>query len=540
MGGRTGSRSSGFHTAVVSAAIFVSRVAGFVRERLFAHYLGNGIAAGAFRAALRIPNLLQNLFGEGALSASFIPVYARLLAEGREADARRLAYAIGTVLCLVLAILAGVGSLCAPWLVDLVAPGFEGEAKALAGALVTMLFPATAMLAASAWCLGVLNSHRRFLLSYLAPVLWNVPIIAALWFFGARRGSGDASPEALAALAVDVAWAFVVGSLLQLLVQVPTTWRLLGGIRPSFEWRMPEFRKVITNFVPALMTRGVSQVSAYIDQILASFLGAAMVAAIGYAQTLLLLPVSLFGLAVASAELPELSSVLGSAEERASRIRERVAVASRRLHFLVWPSVAAFFLLPRTTVATLFETGRFGPENTTQVAWILVAGSIALLPTTLSRLYASTFWAVGNVRFPANVAIARVSFSAVLGWIAVFPLRERMGWDAADAAAALVAASSVAACVEYLVLRSALRRHTGAWTVSLSFLARVVAAAGGAVALAAGLREGLDRWVPMGPASRGLLVLGAFGVAYAALTLLLAVPEAKSLGAKIWRKLRRR
>ncbi len=538
------SRGSGFHTAVVSAAVFASRVAGFIRERLFAHYLGNGVAAGAFRAALRIPNMLQNLFGEGALSASFIPVYARLIAEGREAEARQLAHAIGTVLCLVLSLLALVGSLFAPELVDLIAPGFDGQAKQLAGSLVSMLFPATALLAASAWCLGVLNSHRRFILSYTAPVLWNVPIIAALMIFGRVRTAGGASAVALATLATDLAWAFVVGSALQLLVQLPLTWKLVGGIRPNFGWKTPEVRKVLGNFVPALMTRGVSQISAFVDQILASYLGAAMVAGIAYAQTLLLLPVSLFGLAVASAELPELSSVVGTQEERAARIRERVAIASRRLHFLVWPSVAAFVLLPKTTVATLFETGRFSSDNTAQVAMILLAGSLALLPTTLSRLYASTFWAVGNVRFPANVAIARVSASAVFGWLAVFPLRERFGWDGAFAASALVAASSVAAIVEFLVLRTALRRRTGAWEVSPLFLARVVGASGAAAALALGFRWLLVEWVqsrmPLGPAVRGLLVLGVFGASYGFLSMAFGVPEAKQIGGAVFRKIRRR
>lgn len=531
-------RGSGFHTAVVSFAVLASRIAGFVRERLFAHYLGNGVAAGAFRAALRIPNLLQNLFGEGALSASFIPVYARLIAEGREKDARKLAHAVGTLMCLLLSVLAVLGSTFAPAFVDVIAPGFEGEAKRLAGQLVTMLFPATAMLAASAWCLGVLNSHRRFVISYTAPVLWNVPIILALVYFGRIRTAGGATAENLAALSIDLGWAFVVGSALQLLVQVPSTWKLLDGIRPSFAWRMPEVRKVLGNFVPALMTRGVSQVSAYVDQILASYLGAAMVAAIGYAQTLLLLPVSLFGVAVASAELPELSSVVGTDEERKARIRERVAIASRRLHFLVWPSVMAFFLLPRTTVATLYQTGRFGADSTAEVAWILVAGSIALLPSTLSRLYASTFWATGNVRFPANVAIGRVGFSALFGWLAVFPLRARFGWTGAHAASALVAASSVAACIEFVVLRTALRRRMGRWEVSFAFLARVVVAAVMAVALGHAVRWSLEG--RLGPGPRGLLILGVFGAAYGALAIAFGVPEAMQIGRKVLGKLRRR
>src|SRR5688572_29459453 len=162
---------------LVAAGIFLSRIAGLVRQRVFAHYFGNSEAADAFGAAFRIPNLLQNLFGEGVLSASFIPVYARLLAEGDDEEAGRLAGAVVALLTLVTAVLVLAGVLATPWLIDLIAPGFEGEKRELTIRLVRVLFPGAGLLALSAWCLGVLNSHRRFFLSYISPVLWNVAMI---------------------------------------------------------------------------------------------------------------------------------------------------------------------------------------------------------------------------------------------------------------------------------------------------------------------------------------------------------------------------
>ena len=163
----------------VGAGILLSRIAGLVRVRVIAHYLGQSAATGAFTAALRIPNLLQNLFGEGVLSASFIPVYARLLAEGRDEDASRVARAVGTLLALVASTIALCGVLAAGPLVELLAPGFKGETRDLTAQLVRILFPGVALLVLSAWCLGVLNSHRRFFLSYVSPVLWNAALIAA-------------------------------------------------------------------------------------------------------------------------------------------------------------------------------------------------------------------------------------------------------------------------------------------------------------------------------------------------------------------------
>src|SRR5688572_27136205 len=156
--------------ALVAAGILLSRIVGLVRERVFGFYFGVTDEADAFRAAFRIPNLLQNLFGEGVLSASFIPVYARLLAHGREAEAGRVAAAILSLLALVVSLLVLAGILTTPYLIDAIVPGFTGEKRHLTIQLVRTLFPGAGLLVLSAWCLGILNSHGRFFLSYAAPV----------------------------------------------------------------------------------------------------------------------------------------------------------------------------------------------------------------------------------------------------------------------------------------------------------------------------------------------------------------------------------
>src|ERR1043166_2830164 len=169
---------TGRHAFMVGAGILISRIIGVIRQRVFAHYLGFSDAAGAFSAAFRIPYFLHTVFGEGALSASFIPVYANLLARGDQKEASRVADAVLTMLALTTSIIVLVGVLTTPVFVGLFAYSFDPATRELTTQLVQIFFPGAGLLVLSAWCLGVLNSHRRFFLSYTAPVVWNLAIIA--------------------------------------------------------------------------------------------------------------------------------------------------------------------------------------------------------------------------------------------------------------------------------------------------------------------------------------------------------------------------
>src|SRR6476620_7520608 len=179
---------TGRSAVFVAAGIFSSRLAGLIRLRVFAYYFGlQSDSADAFMAAFRIPNFLQNLFGEGALSASFIPVYASLLARGDREEATDVAGAVGALLSLVTAVIVLLGILFTPLLITVIAPGFTGPKRDLTIILVRIGFPGVGLLVLSSWCLGILNSHHRFLLSYSAPVLSNVAMIVALIGWGGRR-----------------------------------------------------------------------------------------------------------------------------------------------------------------------------------------------------------------------------------------------------------------------------------------------------------------------------------------------------------------
>ncbi|HSR95872.1 MAG TPA: murein biosynthesis integral membrane protein MurJ [Kofleriaceae bacterium] len=527
-GDRRSPRRSGGALAV-GAGILLSRIAGLIRERVIAYYMGLSPAAGAFRAALRIPNLLQNLLGEGVLSASFIPVYARLRAEGRTEEAARVARAVGTLLALAASALALIGVLAARPLVEVLAPGFDPAVGELTVHLVQILFPGVALLVMSAWCLGVLNSHRRFFLSYVSPVLWNAALIGAAVAAG-RRLAGNMDD-----IAVWIAWGAVVGSLAQFAVQLPTVISLLRSLRPSLAVRDPGVQSTLKAFVPILLGRGSVQLSGFIDGVLASYLGPAVVAAMFNAQTLYLLPVSLFGMAVSAAELPEMSSATGSEAARAEKLQTRLRGALRRVVFLVVPSAVAFIVIGRWIVALLFETGRFTAHDT-DIVWIILAGSaLGLSAGTQGRLLGSAFYALGDPTPPLRAALVRVAITGVVGWAFALPLRDALGYSPAWGAFGLTASAGFAAWIEFLLLQRWLARRIGPVPVPvrLGLGALAAALAAGAIAYGAGTLAthlGAHTWLA------AAIAIAAFGTAYFAIAIAASIPEAAALT----RRLRRR
>jgi putative peptidoglycan lipid II flippase len=509
----------------VAAGILLSRIVGLVRQRVLAHFLATSDAADAFAAAFRIPNFLQNLFGEGALSASFIPVYASLLARDEWEEAGRVAGAIGSALALAMAVLVLAGVLTTPVLIDAIAPGFEGEKRLLAIRLVRILFPGAGLLVLSAWCLGVLNSHRKFFLSYAAPVIWNAAIIVALVAAGGRAGQYS--------LAVVAAWASVAGSGLQFAIQLPTVLAVARGLRPSLGLASESVRTVMRNFVPTLLSRGVVQISAYVDALLASLLPTGAVAALAYAQTLYTLPVSLFGMSVSAAELPAMSSVTGDPAEVAAQLRNRLNNGLRQIAFYIVPSAMAFAALGQVLAAALFQSGAFTRGDSFYVWGILAGSSVGLLAGTMGRLYASGFYALRDTRTPLRFAVLRVVLTTGLGYLAAIPLPGLLGVPSRWGVAGLTASAGVAGWVEFALLRRGLNRRVGPTGLDprvagrLWLAAGVAAIAGGAVAL----------WLPLRnhPIALAVVVIGVYGGVYFSVASALGVEEA----ALFWRRLRR-
>ncbi|HYF39310.1 MAG TPA: murein biosynthesis integral membrane protein MurJ, partial [Gemmatimonadales bacterium] len=456
---------------VLAAGILLSRILGLVRNRVFAHYLGTSDAADAFNAAFKIPNFLQNLFGEGVLSASFIPLYSRLISQGDEANARRVAAAVGGVLALATSVVVLLGILVTPVLVSIFTPGFEDAKREATIRLVRILFPGSGLLVLSAWCLGVLNSHGRFFLSYSAPVLWNVAIIGTLLAYG-----DEARGYRLTEIA---AWGSVVGSLLQFGIQLPMVLRLIG-VTAAVRQGMRAAGTVLRNALPVFVGRGVVQISAYIDTVLASLLPTGAVAAISYAQVLYTLPVSLFGMSVSAAELPAMSKARGEGDGPGSELTARLIRGLRHIAFFVIPSAVAFIVLGDVIVAALYQSGAF-TRSMTEYVWAILAGSaIGLLASTWGRLYASTFYALQDTKTPLRFGSVRVVLSVVLGYLFAIPVPALLNVHPRWGAVGLTISSSLAAWVEFALLRRSLEKRIGRTALPLPLLVRLWGAAAAA------------------------------------------------------------
>ncbi|MBV8570552.1 MAG: murein biosynthesis integral membrane protein MurJ [Acidobacteriaceae bacterium] len=525
---RAAARRTGGGSSRVAAGILVSRISGLIRERVIGHYFGvDSVVADAFRAAIRIPNLLANLFGEGVLSASFVTVYAKLRARQQDEDADDLAAGVFGILALLCSVLVTLGVVSTPYLIDFIAPGFHGYKRDLTIHIVRILFPGTGLLVMSAWCLGVLNSHRRFLLSYAAPVALNAAIIAVSIYFG-RHVPEDP-------LVLYVAWGYVAGSVLQFLVQLPSVLRLLPHFRPALDWHSEHVRTVMQNFGPIFVSRGVVQISSYIDQMIASNLPTGAVAALGYGQVISILPVSLFSMSISAAELPALSSAIGNEEEVAATLRSRLTAGLRRIAFFIIPSAVAFLALGDVLVAALYQTGRFQHAGSVYV-WSVIAGSaIGLLATSLGRLYSSGFYALLDTRTPLRFAIIRVALTTALGLMFAFWVPRWLGIEQRWGVAGLTASAGIAGWVEFTLLRHALGRRIGRTPLPVAFTLKLWSAAVLAAALGYWLKTVVETAHPVVVAA---VVLPAYGIVYFAVAAYAGIPESKNTLSAVFRGLR--
>ncbi|CAN5624502.1 murein biosynthesis integral membrane protein MurJ [soil metagenome] len=540
-----GSRSA----SLVSAGILLSRIGGLARERALGHFFGASLYADAWRAALRLPNVIQNLLGEGTLSASFIPVYARMIEEDREEVARRFAGAVFGLLLVAAGALVLLGMALAPLLVGLLFPRFDADQHARTTALVRILFPMTGILVLSAWSLGILNTHRRFFLPYVAPVAWNAAILVALigggWYLG---WEGDA-------LLRLTAWGALLGGFLQFALQLPSALRLVGGLRVTvLPWvanRIEGVREAVRAFLPVLAGRGVVNVGGLLDYALAGLLATGALAVLGYAQVLYMLPISLFGMAVAASELPELArSQVAARRKEAEQGAGEPSIAAHgdrpaapltrsaqsalagsvrrgmlRVAYFLVPSVAVYLFLGDVVVAALYQTGAFG-ELEVRLTWaILAAYALGMGASATSRLLSSAFYALGNTATPARVAVLRVTIALAAGAALMFPLdRFEVGGGLRYGAVGLALGSALGAWIELGLLRRRLARDIGPHGSGAGPLLRLVAGAAVAVAVGWVARLALAGIVPgLHPIPVAAATLGAAGISYLGVTSLLGV-----------------
>jgi putative peptidoglycan lipid II flippase len=505
--------------ARVVLAVSLSRLAGLIRERIFAQYLGTSDAADAYGAALRIPTLLESLLGNRIFSSAFIPRYSRLLAEKRGAEAAHLARAVASIHVVIVTGIVAAGVAMAPVLVSVVASGFDPAKAELTVRLVRILFPAIGFLVLGAWCLGVLNSHRRFFLPYIVPILSSAAISIALIATGSERDPAD--------LAVAAAWGALVGAALQLLAQLPRTLRTMEPAGPTSVESREHVTDVGRNALPAAGRGLVSRLGTWVEVAIAGFVSTGALAGLNYAQLLYSLPVGLFTVAVSAALLPELSAAAADPDRIARRLSRQLDSAMRHTAYLLVPSAVVFMALGDVLVSAVYQGGQFRPEDVTWVWAILGASAIGLVGASMGGLQATAFYAIGDARTPLRASLVRLGARAVLGLVLAIPVVRALGLDPKWGAAGLGAAIGTSGWIEFVLLRRWLEVRLGMprahdlvpYLIRLWSIAAIAAAVGWAVKLTLPVAD---------PIVRAAAILGPFSAVYVGITFAAGMREPRS------------
>ncbi len=497
-------------TAMLSLATLLSRILGLVREQLLALTLGTSAPAEAYLIAFRIPNLLRDLFAEGALSAAFIPAYSRADHESAErgfALARRLL----TLLALSLTVVCALGIIMAPLLVSGLASGFaavEGKAE-LATRLTRLMMPILPFISFAAVAMGMLNSRDRFALPSLAPALFNIVNIVI---------AGVLYKAGLPPVQVAYGWAVgaLVGSAAQFFVQWPGLRREGFRFRPDFHFKDPFIRDILTTMGPATIGLAAVQINIFISTNYASTQPSA-VAWLSYAFRLLYLPMGLFGVAVGTIAGARLSRSIASGS--AHEAHAQIVQALRLLLFLTLPSALGLICAGPPIVRLLFEHGAFTPRDTTATATVLAWMSIGLVAYASTKVFVPYFYAVKRPRVPLAASLLAVGANLLTLGL----LFESMGFVAAGLGMALGNLTNGGVLLYmYRGPESLLKRIEPRYLVALGAAALGMSLA---VLVAISAMESAPRglggklWGALGP-----VILG--GCSYFGLTILFRVPEA--------------
>jgi putative peptidoglycan lipid II flippase len=416
----------------------------------------------------------------------------------------------GTILSLLIVLTAGAalaGIALAPVITAIVAPGFDHATRGLTTRMVRILFPMVGVTIVAAWCLGILNAHRRFFLSYATPAVWNIVQIGTLLALGGVLAG--------APLAVALAAGALGGSVIELALRLPPTLRLAGGVRWSLALGSADVKRVLRAWGPVVIGAGVVQISSLIDNQLASFLGTGAVAALVYAQLFQLLPISLFGTSVAAVALPEISRDAAGTDPAA--VRHRLADGFRRIAFFVVPSAYGFAVLGVPIVGAVLQRGQFGAADTEVVAGILAAYTLGLLAHASIKLFASGFYALGHTRTPVQIAVAAVVLSATSG----AGLMQWLGPAGIAAGAAIGAWFNVGLLVVFL------ERRVG--PVITAEERRPLAAVLAGAVLGSGAGFSLATLGGETPVLQCILGIAGFGLTYGVVTAGVGHPEARRL-----------
>jgi len=402
---------------VVAGAVMLSRVLGLVREVLFAGLFGAGLGMDAFLAAFRVPNLLRDLFAEGALSTAFVTVFSQRIAKEGEGSAWKLAAKMMTLTTIFMSLICLLGVIfCGPF-VKIIAPGFQqipGKAE-LTIHLTQIMFPFILLVSLAALVMGMLNSTNRFTAAALASSFFNIGSIAGGvafgWWLDPHFGVSSFTGLAIGTL---------LGGLLQLGVQIPSLYEAGFRFVLAFHWNDPGVRQVLLLMLPAVIAASAVQINVMVNTMFASYLVNGSISWLSYAFRLMQLPLGVFGVAVATVTLPVISraSALGDM----ARFSATLARAMRLALFLTFPAAVGLFFLAQPIIALIYQRGKFHDADSLHTAEALQYYAIGLVGYSCVKVLAPAFYAINRKWTPMTVSFCSIALNLLLNWFFTFHL----------------------------------------------------------------------------------------------------------------------
>jgi putative peptidoglycan lipid II flippase len=488
-----------------------SRILGLVREQVFATFFGAGFAMDAFIIAFRVPNLLRDLFAEGALSAAFVTTFSQTIAKQGEKTAWRLANLINNGLIFVLSLVVIAGIVFAPQVVNLLVepaarhsdPQTAALTYDLAVTMTRIMFPFLLMVSLAAVAMGVLNTKDRFGVPASASTLFNVgAIIGGLAcayamapdYIAAVINNQQTSAEGASRAIIGMAVGTLTGGVLQYLIQVPSMRSVGYRWEPELSFRDEGVRQVMRLMAPAIIGSAALQINVFVNTKFASGLGEGPVSWLSYAFRLIYLPIGIFGVAISTATLPAASRA--AALENLDEFRRTLASSLRLTFLLTIPSAVGLIVLSRPIVALIFERGRFDAEDTAQTAVALCYNAIGLTAYSGVRVLAPTFYALKETRIPMIASLLSVLTNYFVASLTV----DYLGIGHRGLALSI----SVVAIINFVLLLYFMRRRLNGIegnSLALTFLKVLLASSVmGAVSLV------VSNWIESGLGSRSLYV----------------------------------
>ncbi|MGH8302388.1 MAG: murein biosynthesis integral membrane protein MurJ [Steroidobacteraceae bacterium] len=515
---------------VVALAVLGSRILGLVRDQVFGTLFGGGEVMDAFIMAFRIPNLLRDLFAEGALSTAFITVFTKTNAVEGDQTAWELANKVATAAAVTVSFLTLVGILCAPWIVAVLAHGFPPAKAALTVQLTRIMFPFILLVSLAALVMGMLNARNVFGIPAMASSFFNLGSIIA----GAGIGWAI-DPHFGQRATVGLAIGTLIGGAMQLGVQLPSLKRLGYHFRPDFRWRDKGVKAILQLMGPSVIAASSTQVNVLVNSVFASNLGNGPVTWLQYAFRLMQLPLGIFGVALGTVSLPLLARM--AAGGNIVGFRTELARGMRLAFLLTVPASIGLILLAKPIMSVLFQHGRFTAHDALEAADALRFYAIGLCGYAALKVLVNAFYAIDRRKTPMFVSFGAVGLNLLLNWL----FTVRLGWGHQG----LAFSTACIATTNFIVLYALMHRHLGRLEsrAMVSLLLRLsVAAAVLAAVCWAGNHYLLAGWasehfLPKAGSLAAVIVVGAGAFLFCAA--MLRIREMQDIVLAVQRRLRR-